>query len=52
MELSRIVEALIFASQEPLSLAEMVRAVKDTVKDAAADAKENNTEIDEAKAAM
>ncbi len=52
MELSRIVEALIFASQEPLSLAEMVRAVKDTVKDAAADAKENNTELDEAKAAM
>ncbi len=52
MHLSRIIEALIFASQEPLSLAEMVRAVKDTIKEAALDAKENHTELDAEKAAM
>jgi len=52
MELNRIVEALIFASQEPLSVAEMVRAVRDAVKEAAEDAKEANLELDEAKAAL
>ena len=52
MELHRIVEALIFASQEPLSVAQMVRAVHDAVKDAAEEAKENNTTLDEVKAAL
>jgi segregation and condensation protein B len=52
MELSRVVEALIFASQEPLSVPEMVRAVRDAVKDAAEEAKENNTELDAAKAEL
>ena len=33
MELPRIVEALLFATQEPLPLERMVVAVKDTAKD-------------------
>jgi segregation and condensation protein B len=33
MELTQIVEALLFASQEPLSTADISRAVKETVKD-------------------
>lgn len=33
MELNQIVEALLFSCQEPLSVAEMCRAVKDTAKD-------------------
>lgn len=49
MELSRIAEALIFASQEPLSVGEIVRAVQDAVKEAVEEAKENNVEVDEAK---
>lgn len=52
MELSRIVEALLFASQEPLTVPDFVRAIQMTVREAKEEAKEAGTEIDEAKAAL
>jgi segregation and condensation protein B len=52
MELSRIVEALLFASQEPLSVTEMGRAVRDTARDAKEAAKESGETADEEKIAM
>lgn len=59
MELSRIVEALLFASQEPLTVTDIVRAIQSTVREAkeelkeAKDAgKENVPELDEEKAAL
>ena len=57
MELSRIVEALLFATQEPLTVADMVRAIQVTVREAKEEAKEakeagKEIEIDEAKLAL
>ncbi len=52
MELSRIVEALLFATQDPLTVADMVRAIQTTVREAREEAKEAGLEIDEAKAAL
>lgn len=52
MELTRIVEALLFATQEPLGVADMGRAIRETAREAKEFAKENNAELDEAKAAM
>jgi segregation and condensation protein B len=52
MELSRIVEALLFATQEPLSVADLGRAVRETAREVKEAAKENNTEPDEEKAAL
>lgn len=52
MELTRIVEALLFATQEPLSVADIGRAVRETARDVKEAAKEAGTEPDEAKAAM
>jgi segregation and condensation protein B len=50
MELTAIVEALLFATQEPLGVGEISRAIRDSVKDAAESAKEDKRELDEAKA--
>lgn len=52
MELSRIVEALLFATQEPLSVADLGRAVRETAREVKEAAKENGTEPDEEKAAL
>jgi segregation and condensation protein B len=52
MEVIRIVEALLFATQEPLSVADMGKAIRETARESKEEAKENNTEPDEAKAAM
>jgi segregation and condensation protein B len=57
MELSRIVEALLFASQEPLTVADMVRAIQVTVREAKEEVKEakeagKEAELDEEKAAL
>jgi len=52
MELSRIVEALLFASQEPLSVTEMGRAVRETAREAKEAAKESGEAADEDKIAM
>lgn len=57
MELSRIVEALLFASQEPLTVADMVRAIQSTVREAKEEIKEakeagKEVELDEEKAAL
>jgi segregation and condensation protein B len=52
MELSRIVEALLFATQEPLSVADLGRAIRETAREVKEAAKENNTEPDEEKAAL
>ncbi|WP_009960306.1 SMC-Scp complex subunit ScpB [Verrucomicrobium spinosum] len=52
MDLTRIVEALLFATQEPLSVVEMGRAIRETAREAKEFAQENNVEVDEAKAAM
>jgi segregation and condensation protein B len=52
MELSRIVEALLFATQEPLSVADLGRAIRETAREVKEAANENNTEPDEEKAAL
>ena len=52
MELIRIVEALLFACQEPLTVAEIGRAIRDTAREARDAAKESGEPLDEQKAAM
>ena len=52
MELIRIVEALLFACQEPLTVAEMGRAIRDTARETKESAKESGEPVDEEKAAM
>jgi segregation and condensation protein B len=52
MELIRIVEALLFACQEPLSVADMGRAIRETAREAKEAAKEPGASPDEAKMAM
>lgn len=52
MELTRIIEALLFATQEPLSVVEMGRAVRETARDAKEAAKESGQPADEEKVAM
>jgi segregation and condensation protein B len=52
MELSRIVEALLFATQEPLSVADLGRAIRETAREVKEAAKENNTEPDQEKAVL
>ena len=51
MELTRIVEALLFATQEPLAVAEMGRAIRETAREAQEAAHEAGVEVDEEKAA-
>lgn len=57
MELTRIVEALLFASQEPLTVADLVRAIQTTVREAreeikvAREAGKEVPDLDESKAA-
>jgi segregation and condensation protein B len=52
MELSRIVEALLFATQEPLSVADLGRAIRETAREAKDAAKEDGSAPDEEKIAM
>lgn len=52
MQLTSIVEALLFATQEPLSAADIGRAIRETVRNAKDLAADTQTEIDEAKAAL
>src|SRR4051812_31296256 len=52
MEIPRIVEALLFATQEPLSVAEMGRAIRETAREAKDSAKEAGAEPDQEKAAL
>lgn len=52
MELIRIVEALLFATQEPLSVTDIGRAIRETAREVKEAAKEAGTEPDEEKAAM
>lgn len=52
MELIRIVEALLFATQEPLTVVEMGRAIRETAREAKDSAKDSGVPVDEAKAAM
>jgi segregation and condensation protein B len=52
MEFASIVEALLFASQEPLSVADMQRAIREAVREAVEVAKEAGREADEAKSAL
>lgn len=52
MELSRIVEALLFATQEPLSVVEMGRAIRETAREAKDAAKEAGAAPDEEKTVM
>ncbi len=52
MELIRIVEALLFATQEPLTVVEMGRAIRETAREAKDNAKDAGAAIDEEKAAM
>lgn len=52
MELIRIVEALLFATQEPLTVVEMGRAIRETAREAKDAAKDSGTALDEDKAAM
>jgi segregation and condensation protein B len=51
MELIRIVEALLFATQEPLSVADLGRAIRETAREAKEAAKEDGKEPDEDKIA-
>ncbi|HSJ03161.1 MAG: SMC-Scp complex subunit ScpB, partial [Verrucomicrobium sp.] len=51
MELTRIVEALLFATQEPLAVVEMGRAIRETAREAKEAAQEAGLEVDEEKAA-
>src|SRR5690242_6532002 len=52
MEIPGIVEALLFATQEPLSVADMGRAIRETAREAKDAAKEAGTEPDQEKAAL
>jgi segregation and condensation protein B len=52
MELSRIVEALLFATQEPLSVPDLGRAIRETAREAKDAAKEDGAQLDEEKAAL
>jgi segregation and condensation protein B len=52
MELSRIVEALLFASQEALSVVEMGRAVRESAREAKEAAKESGEPANEERVAM
>lgn len=52
MDLTRIVEALLFATQEPLSVVEMGRAIRETAREAKEVAQDTNIEPDEEKVAM
>jgi segregation and condensation protein B len=52
MELSRIVEALLFATQEPLSVADLGRAIRETAREAKEAAKDEGATADEGKIAM
>ena len=52
MELVRIVEALLFACQEPLTVAEIGRAVRDTAREAKENAKESGEPANEEVVAM
>ncbi|WP_051945931.1 SMC-Scp complex subunit ScpB [Verrucomicrobium sp. BvORR106] len=52
MDLTRIVEALLFATQEPLSVVEMGRAIRETAREAKEVAQDSNVEPDEQKVAM
>lgn len=52
MELVRIVEALLFACQEPLTVAEIGRAIRETAREAKETAKESGEKPDEDKTAM
>ncbi|CAN5710372.1 hypothetical protein BH11VER1_BH11VER1_13100 [soil metagenome] len=52
MELIRIVEALLFATQEPLTVVEMGRAIRETAREAKDSAKDSGAALDEEKAAM
>lgn len=52
MELIHIVEALLFATQEPLTVTEMGRAIRETAREAKEAAKDSGETLDESKAAM
>ena len=52
MELHRIIEALLFACQEPLSVADMGKAVRETAREAKEAAKESGEPADEEKTSM
>jgi len=52
MEISPIVEALLFATQEPLAVAEMSRAIRETARESKETATESGQPLDEAKAAL
>jgi segregation and condensation protein B len=52
MELVRIVEALLFACQEPLTVAEIGRAIRETAREAKEATKESGEPADENKVAM
>ncbi len=52
MELISIVEALLFACQEPLTVTEIGRAIRDTAREAKESAKESGEPVDDEKAAM
>jgi segregation and condensation protein B len=52
MEIVRIVEALLFACQEPLTVAEIGRAIRETAREAKEAAKESGEPADDEKIAM
>lgn len=52
MELTTLVEALLFATQEPLAVTEMGRAIRETARDAKDHAKDTGEPLDEEKAAL
>lgn len=52
MQLTSIVEALLFATQEPLSVVDIGRAIRETVRDAKEAATESSQTLDEEKAAL
>lgn len=52
MQLTSIVEALLFATQEPLSVVDIGRAIRETVRDAKEAATESGQTLDEEKAAL
>lgn len=52
MQLTAIVEALLFATQDPLSVTDIGRAIRETVREAKEHAADHNTPLDEEKAAL
>jgi segregation and condensation protein B len=52
MVLTRIVEALLFATQDPLSVADLGRAIRETAREAKDAAKDGGTEPDEEKVVL